>query len=207
MKKLYFDIEKCLACRTCEMVCCVGHSLNKDLFKDVQGKTLSPARIKVASAKIKAEKSFFNANNRKSNANLRESDNPDIRDHSRFLPAEALAQAGISENSRSKGVFQESSKNYPVACRHCIDPKCVDACMAAALKKDEKTGQVLHDKDKCVGCWMCVMACPYGAIRLNKKEKIPVRCDLCIDIGEPRCVKSCPVKAIVWQEETEVAKK
>jgi carbon-monoxide dehydrogenase iron sulfur subunit len=150
MKKLYFDIEKCLACRTCEMVCCVGHSLNKDLFKDVLGKTISPARIKVAFAKI---------------------------------------------------------KNYPVACRHCKDPKCVDACMAAALTKDKTTGQVLHNKDKCVGCWMCVMACPYGAIRLNKKEKMPVRCDLCIDIGEPQCAKHCPVKAIVWQEETEPVNK
>jgi len=150
MKKLYFDIEKCLACRTCEMVCCVGHSLNQDLFKDALGKTLTPARIKVASAK---------------------------------------------------------AKNFPVSCRHCAEPKCVEACMAAALKKDEKTGQILHDKDKCVGCWMCVMACPYGAIRLDKKEKIPIRCDFCVDIGEPRCVKNCPVKAIVWQEETETVNK
>jgi anaerobic carbon-monoxide dehydrogenase iron sulfur subunit len=150
MKKLFFYIEKCLACRTCEMVCCVGHSLNKDLFKDVRENSISPARLKIFSAK---------------------------------------------------------AKNYPLACRHCDDPKCVVACMSAALKKDEKTGQVLHDKDKCVGCWMCVMACPYGAIRLDRKEKIPLRCDLCIDIGEPRCAKNCPVKAIIWEEEAEIAKK
>jgi len=150
MKKLYFDINKCTACRTCEIVCCVGHSLSKDLFKDIQNKTISFPRIKIASVK---------------------------------------------------------AKNYPVACRQCDEPKCVVACMSAALKKDEKTGEVLHDKDKCVGCWMCVMVCPYGAVHSGVKEKIAIKCDLCADVGEPRCVKACPVKAIIWQEETEVAKK
>jgi len=97
-------------------------------------------------------------------------------------------------------------KNYPVSCRHCEDPKCVDACMSAALSKDSKSGQVLYDKDKCVGCWMCVMVCPYGAIRPDKKSKIAIRCDFCTDIGEPQCAKSCPVKAIMWVEEEELEK-
>ncbi len=144
MKKLYFDITKCLACRTCELVCCVGHSVAKDLFKDVREKTTSFPRIKVSSSKL---------------------------------------------------------KNYPVACRHCDDPKCVAACMSAALTKDIKTGEVLHNKDKCVGCWMCVMVCPYGAAHSGGKEKIALKCDLCVDTGEPRCAKSCPVKAIKWVEE------
>lgn len=146
MKKLYFDINKCLACRTCELVCCVGHSLSKDLFKDIQDKTVSFPRIKISLAK---------------------------------------------------------NKNYPVSCRHCEDPKCVTACMSAALTKDEETGEVIHNKDKCVGCWMCVMVCPYGAVKPSSKEKIAIKCDMCTDIGEPRCAKACPVKAIIWQEVSE----
>jgi carbon-monoxide dehydrogenase iron sulfur subunit len=57
-----------------------------------------------------------------------------------------------------------------------------------------------YDKDKCVGCWMCVMSCPFGAIRPNRKTKKVVRCDLCSDVDTPRCAKSCPVKAIVLEE-------
>lgn len=145
MKKLYYDIEKCMACRTCELACCVGHSLSKDLLKAIFEEPLSLPRIK------------------------------------------------IKEKDR---------KAHPISCRHCEDPLCVSACMAAALSKDKKTGQVLFDKEKCVGCWMCVMVCPYAAIRPDKKTKKPLRCDMCKDLDMPQCVKSCPTKAIVWVEES-----
>lgn len=100
-----------------------------------------------------------------------------------------------------KQVFSAKDKNYPVSCRHCKDPKCVDACMAAALYLDKEKGMVEHDEKRCVGCWMCVMVCPYSAIRPNIKTKIPVRCDKCKDKDEPACVKACPTGAIIWQEE------
>jgi carbon-monoxide dehydrogenase iron sulfur subunit len=94
-------------------------------------------------------------------------------------------------------------KNYPISCRHCKEPLCVDACMAGALVYDDDKGMVLHDQARCVGCWMCVMVCPYGAIRPNIKAKTPVRCDKCRDKDEPACVKACPTGAVVWQEEKE----
>jgi len=97
-----------------------------------------------------------------------------------------------------KKVFSAKGKSYPVSCQHCQDPKCVDACMAYALKFDQEKGMVLHDEARCVGCWMCVMVCPYAAIRPNAKTKIPVRCDKCQDKDEPACVKACPTGAIIW---------
>ena len=105
-----------------------------------------------------------------------------------------------------KKVLFCSNKNYPVSCRHCKEPKCVDACMAAALVYDKEKGMVLHDEGRCVGCWMCVMACPYGAIRPNIKIKMPVRCDKCKDKDEPACVKACPTGAIIWREEIETVR-
>ena len=145
MKRLYYDIEKCMACKTCEIACCIGHSKSLDLLKAFFEEPLSLPRIKV----------------------------------------------------KEKG-----SKAHPISCRHCDEPRCVMACMSGCLKKDKKTGLVLLDKDKCVGCWMCVMVCPYAAIRPNQKTRIPVRCDMCKDLDMPQCVKSCPTKAIVWCEET-----
>ncbi len=94
-----------------------------------------------------------------------------------------------------------------MSCRHCTEPRCVMACMSGCLTKDKKTGIVLFNKDKCVGCWMCVMVCPYAAIRPDFKIKKPLRCDMCKDLDMPQCVKSCPTKAIIWAEEEELAKK
>ncbi|MFH1777175.1 MAG: 4Fe-4S dicluster domain-containing protein [Candidatus Omnitrophota bacterium] len=97
-------------------------------------------------------------------------------------------------------------KAYALRCRHCEDPKCVEACMSACLSYDQKTKQVVHNKEKCVGCWMCVMVCPYGAIRPNAYTKTPVRCDLCADEDIPRCVLACPTKALMFCEEAEFEK-
>ena len=32
-KKLYYDVKKCLGCRSCEIACAVAHSQSKELFK------------------------------------------------------------------------------------------------------------------------------------------------------------------------------
>lgn len=100
-----------------------------------------------------------------------------------------------------KKIIPSGKKNYPVSCRHCKDAKCVDACMAHALVYDQGKGMVMHDEKQCVGCWMCVMVCPYAAIRTNKKTKMPVRCDKCDGREEPSCIKACPTGAVFWQEE------
>ena len=49
-------------------------------------------------------------------------------------------------------------------CRHCAEAECVEACKNGTLTRNEKTGRIELDQDKCLGCWMCIMACPYGAI-------------------------------------------
>jgi carbon-monoxide dehydrogenase iron sulfur subunit len=82
-------------------------------------------------------------------------------------------------------------------CMQCDDPKCVEACMTNALYKDED-GIVKLNEDKCIGCRMCVAACPYAAIN-SLNDKI-IKCDLCD--GDPVCVKYCSTNAIVYKEET-----
>jgi carbon-monoxide dehydrogenase iron sulfur subunit len=57
------------------------------------------------------------------------------------------------------------------------------------------------DQDKCVGCYTCILSCPYGAI-LPSDKGIVQKCELCIDNagGEPNCVKNCINHAIVFEE-------
>ncbi|MBF7082868.1 FAD-dependent oxidoreductase [Desulfallas sp. Bu1-1] len=92
-------------------------------------------------------------------------------------------------------------KPVPILCRHCDEPACVAACMSGALTKSPDTGTVDHDPEKCAGCWMCVMSCPYGIIRPDDgKGMVAVKCDFCDDRSFPLCVEACPTGAIALAE-------
>jgi carbon-monoxide dehydrogenase iron sulfur subunit len=90
--------------------------------------------------------------------------------------------------------------SFSIQCRYCEDAPCIAACLSGAMYLDEKTGLVLHDKDKCVGCWTCIMVCPYGVIRMDSLGSKIVKCDLCPELDVPACVANCPNEALVYQE-------
>lgn len=64
-------------------------------------------------------------------------------------------------------------------CKHCDDPPCGQACPEEAITKDPKTGIVLLDKEKCIGCGACEDACPYSAITIDADTGKALKCDLC----------------------------
>ena len=96
-------------------------------------------------------------------------------------------------------VEEDGKITYAVSCRHCEDPVCVKCCISGALSK--KDGVVKIDKNKCVGCFTCVLVCPYGAVSPAKGHSA-MKCELCLEnaCGSPACVKGCPNKAIVYEE-------
>ena len=51
-----------------------------------------------------------------------------------------------------------------------------------------------------MGCWTCIMVCPYGAIIMDKEGKVVAKCDLCQGFDEPACVANCPNEALVFKE-------
>ncbi|WP_029894927.1 4Fe-4S dicluster domain-containing protein [Desulfohalovibrio reitneri] len=100
-----------------------------------------------------------------------------------------------------KTVHRRGPAAVALSCQHCQDPECVRACISGALYKDAGTGQTVYDQDKCVGCFSCVMVCPFGAIHRHPTESRIVKCDLCADRGSPACVEVCPNAALVFEED------
>ncbi len=124
------------------------------------------------------------------------------------------ANSGLDEMFKLKGkagkdilprIYVEGGEKSPihfaVNCRHCSGTACVNGCIAGALTKNDD-GMVVIDKDKCVGCFTCVLLCPFGAIMPAADGKAAQKCMLCTDNikGEPNCVKYCPNNAIVYEE-------
>ncbi|MBD3188768.1 4Fe-4S dicluster domain-containing protein, partial [Candidatus Bathyarchaeota archaeon] len=89
----------------------------------------------------------------------------------------------------------------------CTDPPCVEVCPQKCMERDEKTGVIHVDEDKCDGCSFCIKACPFGAIALHTESQKAIMCDLCesTDAGEPQCVIYCPKEAIQVKSVTGLA--
>ncbi len=90
--------------------------------------------------------------------------------------------------------------NFAVQCRHCDEPACVKGCIAGALSIAD--GVITVDESRCVGCYTCVLSCPFGCIVASENEKAIKKCDLCTSNSNdlPACVKGCPNAAIVFEE-------
>lgn len=129
----------------------------------------------------------------------------------------AFANSGFDEMFKLKGKMRKdifprirvegeerAEIHFAVNCRHCTNAICVQSCIAGALSKTSD-GMVLIDKNKCVGCYTCVLVCPFGGIMPDAHGKAAQKCMLCTDnaIGEPNCVKHCPNLAIVYEEREE----
>ena len=129
-KMLVIDPDKCIGCRTCEMVCSLKHT------------------------------------------------------------------DGCSETrSRVRVITQKTQDNsLPIMCQHCEKPLCQEVCPAKATYRDLTTHAMIIDKDKCLGCKMCIIACPFGAPSFDPVDRVTIKCDLCE--GDPECVKLCPSEAL-----------
>lgn len=99
-----------------------------------------------------------------------------------------------------------NGSQVPILCRHCDDAPCLNACIAGALYRDEATGAVRSNLDRCIGCWTCVMVCPYGVVTRQLETQRALKCDLCPDRDVPVCVAACPTGALVYAEADDVSR-
>lgn len=109
---------------------------------------------------------------------------------------EKLLPAGVYLR-RVRVIDTETGMAYvSMSCNHCDEPACVANCPVGAYEKDEETGLVIQDHDKCIGCQTCIQKCPFHAPTYNEEESKTYKCDGCITrqkAGEsPVCTIVCP---------------
>lgn len=115
----------------------------------------------------------------------------------------------------------------PTPCQQCENPPCLKVCPVGATFSTPE-GTVLIDQDRCIGCRICMAACPYDRRFFNWGDppvppeslladyspdtQVPgqrgtvMKCDFCPDMVRdgtlPFCVQACPNDAI-WYGDLE----
>jgi anaerobic dimethyl sulfoxide reductase subunit B (iron-sulfur subunit) len=89
--------------------------------------------------------------------------------------------------------------NLSLACMHCAKPPCEAVCPTGAIIKRAEDGIVVVDRDKCIGCYYCFSACPFGIPQFDE-DGIMQKCDFCLDRLEqgqkPVCELTCTAEAL-----------
>lgn len=114
----------------------------------------------------------------------------------------AEKHTGTSDPSKSRIQLvnhHNASQFYlPVTCQQCDDPPCMNVCSEEAIYRDDEVNRVVINSNKCIGCKMCVSACPFGAMGFDEDRGQAFKCDLCG--GDPACVASCDRKALIYRD-------
>jgi Fe-S-cluster-containing hydrogenase component 2 len=109
---------------------------------------------------------------------------------------------GKNFNPRNSAVsvidYEDAVISVPVMCLQCEEACCLKVCPVQAMYRDAE-GTIKNDPDKCIGCKMCVNACPLGNVSFNRTSRKIVKCELCD--GDPGCAKYCPAACLVYTEE------
>jgi carbon-monoxide dehydrogenase iron sulfur subunit len=150
MRSIFVNSERCVACRTCEVICALNRSSLSRQLPEAIYETVAP-----------------------------------------------MSRVRVEPTGEVRG--------FPIQCRHCDDAPCLDACPSGALYRDPEGLVLVHD-ERCIGCWMCIMVCPFGAPQPFRHFRKMIKCDRCKGMESPYCVESCPTRALVLVDSEDIAK-
>lgn len=106
----------------------------------------------------------------------------------------------------------KNTRYRKIHCNHCQEPACASACFVKAYTKT-KEGAVIYDESVCVGCRLCMIACPFGIPTYEYGKALEPRIrksTLCypriIKGLLPGCVEVCPMEAIKFGKRKDLLK-
>jgi len=147
--------------------------------------------------------------------NVPEFGNP--KDEVKWIWTAPFAAAFPGENHAYLGKSLQQLR-LPVLCNHCANPPCVRVCPTKATFQ-RADGIVMMDYHRCIGCRLCMAACPYGARSMNYRDPRPFiakinpdfptrtkgvveKCNFCEErLAKgmlPACVEACKQKALIF---------
>jgi len=90
-----------------------------------------------------------------------------------------------------------------VSCQQCKDAPCVNVCPSGACHRDSLTDIVTMNRDDCIACKYCIVACPYDVRFINEETRSAENCNFCMDTNlkngkNPGCVEACKYDALVF---------
>lgn len=98
--------------------------------------------------------------------------------------------------------WEREGFSVPLMCQQCDDAACVSVCPSGAMHYGPPGSNLVElDKDACIGCKLCVVACPFGSVRYDSATRLIAKCDTCA--GAPQCVAMCPNGALEFVDDAE----
>ncbi|MBU0640977.1 MAG: 4Fe-4S dicluster domain-containing protein [Planctomycetes bacterium] len=107
------------------------------------------------------------------------------------------ATAGRLGIARIRAFMFGEGLNQIVTCFQCDEAACVKVCPVQALTRNDVTGAIEVSEERCIGCGLCAIACPFGHMEHDGQGGVAVKCDLCG--GEPACAAFCPTKTLEYK--------
>jgi len=110
----------------------------------------------------------------------------------------------ILQRELKTGPDEKYTEFLPILCNQCNKPPCVRVCPTTATYKDKKTGIVVMDIKKCIGCKTCMAACPYNARYFKEETRAVDKCNFCLDtrlskgMTTTACSEACPADVRVF---------
>ncbi len=103
---------------------------------------------------------------------------------------------GLPTGQRSQGTWGNGLVIQDL-CKQCPHPvPCANACPNDAIVIKPPTNARVVDVDKCIGCKMCLKACPWEMMSFDSDTNKATKCFLCD--GSPKCVEACPAGALSY---------
>ena len=198
------NIQKCIGCRRCVKACVEENNQSRG-----EGQEIEWIRV------LKMKNDGFSLENM-----ARGSPDPDgfkTGGHAHGASGDVLEGEHYYQPEE---VPEEGGAYMPIACMQCEKPPCVKVCPVRTTYR-EPDGPVVIDYNWCIGCRLCMNACPYWARRFNWREPnlpreamnpqthylgnrprmkgVVEKCTFCLQRVRqgryPACVEACPVGA------------
>jgi len=137
-------------------------------------------------------------------------DDLDLKDNSVFDKARRTNSNNFTIVNKFINPDNQKDIFVKFQCMQCNEPACASACLVKAFTKTPE-GSVIYNKDVCIGCRYCMVACPFYTLAYDYNDAYTPqvrKCTMCFekikDGQKPACVEICPKESITFGKREEL---